>query len=87
MIRILIAAAAVLAVISITGSPAQAYGNHPWCAVQYTGLFNTEWNCEYDAIEACRPHILAGNRGFCNLNPYYHAPQRRAVRRHYYRRH
>ena len=86
MVRILIVAAAFLAVMSFTGAPAQAYGNHPWCAVYNTGMFSEQWECQYDSIEACRPHILAGNRGFCNLNPYYHGPQRRTAPRRYYRR-
>ena len=30
-----------------------------------------EWDCEYGSIETCRPNVIAGNRGFCQLNPYY----------------
>lgn len=84
--RILIVAAAILAVTSLAGRPAQAYGNHPWCAVHVVGWGEVAWVCEYDSIESCRPNILAGNRGFCNPNPYYHGPQRRSAPRHRYRR-
>ena len=41
----------------------------PWCAVVNTGTGNVVWDCSYRSIEACRPNVLAGNRGFCNLNP------------------
>jgi hypothetical protein len=76
MIRILCAAIAVLAVLAFGGSSAQAYGKHPWCAVTNdTGDMN--WDCEYDSIETCRPHVLAGNRGWCNENPYYKGPAKR----------
>lgn len=83
MLRILMATAAVLAVISFAGRPAQAYGDAPWCAVYNIGWGAVHWECEYWSIEACRPHILAGNRGFCNPNPRYHGRMRH--RRHDYR--
>jgi Protein of unknown function (DUF3551) len=86
MVRILMAAAAIIAVMSFGGRQAQAYGGHPWCAVYNAGWFGEHWECEYDSIEACRPHILAGNRGFCNVNPYYKGPVTRAAPRHHRRR-
>jgi Protein of unknown function (DUF3551) len=86
MIRILLATAAVLAVMVFGGRPAQAYGDAPWCAVYTMGFGGVHWECEYNSIEACRPTILAGNRGFCNPNPYYHAPVERHVPRHHHRR-
>jgi hypothetical protein len=35
---------------------------------------NVVWDCIYPSIEACRPNVIAGNRGFCNLNPSYAGP-------------
>lgn len=81
MLRILMAAAALMAVLSLAGRPAHAYGEHPWCAVHNIGWGEASWVCEYNSIEECRPHILSGNRGFCNPNPYYRAPVRRSVPR------
>ena len=45
--------------------------NAPWCAVVNIGSGDIEWDCEYGSIEACRPNVIAGNRGFCQINPYY----------------
>lgn len=77
---------AVLAVMTFGGRSASAYGDAPWCAVtNNTG--DMHWECEYDSIEACRPHVIAGNRGFCNENPFYHGPVKRGpTPRHYHRR-
>jgi hypothetical protein len=77
MMRILFVAAAVLAGLAFGGRSAQAYGEHPWCAVTNdTG--DMHWDCQYDSIETCRPHVLAGNRGWCNENPYYKGPVKRS---------
>jgi hypothetical protein len=72
--------------------PAAAYTNiverAPWCAVIDKGDGDAYWDCHYSSIEECRPTILAGNRGFCNPNPYwlgwYGSPERprRAIRRY-----
>ena len=85
---LLAAAAGFLAVSAMTvlcAGPAQAYGNAPWCAVYNTGWGDVHWDCQYYSIESCRPNILAGNRGFCNPNPYYVRPAKRYVRRHRHR--
>jgi hypothetical protein len=50
---------------------AQYYTSAPWCAVISLGAGDVHWECIYQSIEQCRPTILAGNRGFCNPNPYY----------------
>ena len=50
-----------------------AYGDAPWCAVY--GDRDANWDCQYRTVEECVPHILAGNRGFCNPNPSWLAPQ------------
>jgi hypothetical protein len=41
----------------------------PWCAVISLGYGNAYWECLYRSIEECRPHVLAGNKGFCTPNP------------------
>jgi hypothetical protein len=66
-------AAAVLIValcLNVRASYANLYGNSPWCAVSDDGG-RILWDCEYETVAACRPAILAGNRGFCALNPYW----------------
>ena len=66
-------AAAVLTValcLDIRASHAGLYGDSPWCAVTDDGG-RVVWECEYETVEACRPAVLAGNRGFCALNPYF----------------
>jgi hypothetical protein len=55
----------------------------PWCAVINLGPSDAYWDCQYASIEQCRPTILAGNRGFCNPNPYFVAqplPERRRAK-------
>jgi len=47
---------------------AQFYGPGRWCAVLNVGP-DMKWDCSYASIEQCRPNVIAGNRGFCNLNP------------------
>jgi hypothetical protein len=32
-----------------------------------------ERDCEYYSIEDCAPNVIAGNRGFCQPNPFYRA--------------
>lgn len=49
--------------------PAPAADAAPWCAVLSMGHGAAYWDCQYATFEACRPTVLAGNRGFCNQNP------------------
>jgi hypothetical protein len=72
MARPAIAALCAAATLSFTvpTRPAQAYGDAPWCAVINLGTGDVVWECEYRTAEECAPHVLAGNRGFCNVNPY-----------------
>lgn len=67
------AMAALCLVAALTTVPARAgsYGSARWCAVVDEGGDNLTWECEYDSQEDCMPAILAGNRGFCSLNPYW----------------
>ena len=50
-------------------SASRAYGDAPWWAViDLKG--DVYWDCQYRTVEACVPNVIAGNRGFCNLNPW-----------------
>ena len=67
----LIYSAAIFAGIAFA-APAQAQiDHHPWCAVISLGTGDVYWDCQYNTVEQCVPHVLAGNRGFCNYNPAY----------------
>ena len=44
-------------------------GNGPWCAVVNIGFDSVVEICDFRTFEECRPHVLSGNRGFCNENP------------------
>ncbi len=57
----------------ISESRASTYGNAPWCAVVDQGAGNIMWECQYQSVAECTPNVLAGNRGFCQRNPYYQA--------------
>jgi hypothetical protein len=93
MNRILRLIAAAAAALSFAVSPGHAayIGNAPWCAVVNIGAGDVEWDCEYGSIETCRPNVIAGNRGFCQLNPYYSpappygAPHVKRTPRHKYK--
>ena len=62
--------AALAAATSFGTSPSQAFGDAPWCAVVNIGAGDVYWDCQYLTIEECVPNVIAGNRGFCNLNPW-----------------
>ena len=87
--RKLLIAAAFMAALLI-GGPAPAREG-PWCAVVNLGFGEAHWDCQYASIEACRPNVIAGNRGFCTQNPnwpgyYGRAEQPPPPPRHYRRR-
>jgi hypothetical protein len=75
MVRLTIAVAAVAAALclQVSSSQAQYYGDAPWCAVLEAGTGAVSWHCYYRTVEECVPNVLAGNRGSCNLNPYFTA--------------
>jgi hypothetical protein len=91
MHKFLIAAVFAGAVL-LDARPAPAYTNvvsqAPWCAVLNMGTGDVFWDCHYSSIAECRPTVLAGNRGWCNPNPYfvgYYGPPdgpRRHIRRY-----
>jgi hypothetical protein len=64
--------AAILAAAWYGGvSPAgAAAGDDPWCAVIDYGDGGVSWQCDYRSFEECYPNVIAGNKGFCNVNPY-----------------
>jgi hypothetical protein len=61
--------AAAATALGIPPAAAGSYGEAPWCAVQNAGFGDVHWDCSYRTIEECQPQVIAGNRGFCNLNP------------------
>ncbi len=75
MTRIALAIAAFAAAVcfGMPSSQAGQTGNAPWCAVQNLGMGEVEWDCRYASAAACAPTVTGGNRGFCNLNPYFAA--------------
>jgi len=86
LIRTILVAAAALA--SVSFSPGHAEAAAPWCAVISLGPGSVYWDCQYHSFQDCyhRGMILAGNRGFCNVSPYYAAgPADRQTRKRYAR--
>jgi hypothetical protein len=81
MTRTVFAAAAAIAFLcfGVGQAAAQYYTHAPWCAVVNTGAGDVHWDCIYRSIDQCRSNVLAGNRGFCNPNPYFNpaGPRRR----------
>jgi len=92
MTRIVLSIAALAAILSVDApsSHAQTYGNAPWCAVRDIGTGEVQWDCEYYSAVECAPTVVAGNRGFCNENPYFagaYRPVAPLPHRHHWRRH
>ena len=80
--------AAALASLAFGLQPAAAdYYAAPWCAVIAMGDGDMQWDCEYRSVEECRPNVLAGNRGWCNPNPYFVASDPSPERGRYHKRH
>jgi len=80
-----VAIAAVAAVGFVGLWSAEAY-NAPWCAVTNHGNGSMYWDRQYSSIEQCRPFVLAGNRGWCNPNPYF-VPYAGAPNKYHRKRH
>ena len=70
-ILLVIATGAAVLAFEVSAGDAAYIGNAPWCAVVNIGAGDVEWDCEYPSVQACAPNVVAGNRGFCGLNPYY----------------
>jgi len=67
--KLTIGIAALGAATWFGSSTGLAYGDAPWCAVIPVngGVY---WNCPYRSVEECAPNVVAGDRGFCALNPW-----------------
>lgn len=76
VIRLTMASAAFAAVIGVDMPAGHAFGDAPWCAVIEVGNGEVYWDCQYRTVEECVPNVIAGNRGFCNVNPYGPGPLR-----------
>lgn len=61
----------VAAVASAGDTTAAKAAEASWCAVIATSEDSVYWDCQYRSFEECQPHVLAGNRGWCNPSPYY----------------
>jgi aspartate/methionine/tyrosine aminotransferase len=46
------------------------------------GAGDVVWDCEFRSAEECAPHVIAGNRGFCNINPSFVPPPYAAPIKH-----
>jgi len=66
-----VATGVAISVFGALPGDAAYIGNAPWCAVVNLGAGDIEWDCEYGSVAACQPNVIAGNRGFCGLNPYF----------------
>jgi hypothetical protein len=72
-LAIAIATLAAALCLQVSSSQAQYYGDALWCAVLQIGTGSVTWHCYYRTVEECVPNVLTGNRGSCNLNPYFTA--------------
>ncbi|HZP69305.1 MAG TPA: DUF3551 domain-containing protein [Pseudolabrys sp.] len=71
MNRPAILALAAAAIMTGWSAPPAGAAEAPWCAVISTSEDSVYWDCQYRSFEECQPHVLAGNRGWCNPSPYY----------------
>jgi len=79
--RILLIAGVLIAAVSFDARPSSAQEG-PWCAFISLGTGTMYEDCRYSSLEACRPNVLAGNRGFCNPNPRWVGPAPKSKTRH-----
>ncbi|MGH6671247.1 MAG: DUF3551 domain-containing protein [Xanthobacteraceae bacterium] len=86
-IGLAIAGLAIMICFDAPSSHAQIYGNAPWCAVMEIGAGEVQRDCDYDSLRDCTQSVIAGNRGFCQINPYYAAPPDHVVHRGAHWRH
>ena len=82
MVRMIFAAVVVLVLWSSVCSRLRPRGFLVWGIKGPTCI-----GTAYQSLEQCYPTVLAGNRGFCNPNPYFIAPYRSTEHRHYRQRH
>jgi hypothetical protein len=77
--KLMIATATAASAMSFDVPVSHAFGDAPWCAVIEIGSGEIYWDCQYRTVEQCVPNVIAGNRGFCNLNPYGPGPNAAAA--------
>jgi hypothetical protein len=71
IMRLVLSVGAMAAAVCLYFPASRASETYPWCAVLMFGAGDVYWDCHYHSVEECRPNVIAGNRGFCNLNPWY----------------
>jgi Protein of unknown function (DUF3551) len=72
MRKLSFAVATFAAAMCLGAHPSHAYyGNAPWCAVVAIDSGTTIEKCTFADLESCRQEVIAGNRGYCNTNPYF----------------
>ena len=75
MLRILSAAALVLAASVFAATPGAAgAAEGPWCAVTEIGFDALSRNCGFFSFQRCVAEVTGGNRGYCEPNPDFHGP-------------
>jgi hypothetical protein len=67
----LLIAVVVALLASASAGHTQTYGDAQWCAVISVTSGNIQWDCYYHSAAECAPNVIAGQRGFCNVNPYW----------------
>lgn len=72
MNRLVLLTIALATTALLSGRPAQAYYDGPWCGVYSIGDGSSVEKCDFRNFESCQAEIVAGNRGFCRQNGYYH---------------
>ena len=77
--KILAGFGALTAAMLLSGAPAQAINEYPWCAY-YGSLGMGATNCGFSTQAQCRAAI-SGVGGFCQTNPRYQPPRRSKARR------
>ena len=78
-------AVTIFALLGATG-PGHATTDEPWCVI-FGGAQGSIQDCTIRTFEECRQEMIAGNRGSCFLNPYYHANSEPRPPRHSSARH
>ena len=71
--RFMLIATAVAMAMLFDPRASRAYQG-PWCAGTSRG-HSFVYNCSMRTLEQCVSEVIAGNRGFCNPNPYYRGPE------------
>jgi len=86
--RMLIAVAALAVGFCCASQPSEAaWPIAPWCAVYTLGRGDVVSYCQYWSFEQCQPTVIAGTRGFCNINPAWPGTWEEAMHPEKYRKH